>query len=66
MRTLEKIRNSSNRSERAPNAHTGFAVAMEVETGHVVSIASMPDYNPDVWKNGSISPENYKNINIIC
>lgn len=60
MRTLEKIRNSSNRSERAPNAHTGFAVAMEVETGHVVSIASMPDYNPDVWKNGSISPENYK------
>ncbi|MCE5171534.1 penicillin-binding protein 2 [Paenibacillus profundus] len=60
MEHLKKLRNSSNRFESAPNARTGFAVAMEVDTGNVVSIASMPDYDTNVWKNGSISPENYR------
>lgn len=59
MQTLERIRNSSNRSERAPYARTGYAVAMEVDTGNIIAMASMPDYDPNVWRNGSITPEDY-------
>ena len=61
MSHLEKIRNSSNRSERAPYAVTGYAVAMEVETGKVISMASMPDYDPNIWAGGSITQEVYDN-----
>lgn len=57
--TLKKIRTSSNPLERAPYAQTGYAVAMEVDTGNVVAMASMPDYDPNVWKNGQISDEDY-------
>lgn len=32
------------------NATTGYAVAMEVDTGNIVAMASMPDYDPnDEW-----------------
>ncbi|MBM7566010.1 peptidoglycan D,D-transpeptidase FtsI family protein [Paenibacillus sacheonensis] len=41
------------------DATTGYAVAMEVNTGKVVAMASMPDYDPEVWAGGSISPEDY-------
>ncbi|TVX87098.1 peptidoglycan D,D-transpeptidase FtsI family protein [Paenibacillus agilis] len=57
---LEKLRNSPNSIERAPYAKTAYAVAMEVDTGNIVSMASMPDYDPNVWRNGSISPEDHK------
>lgn len=57
--TLSKIRSSSNPLESAPNAQTGYAVAMEVDTGNVVAMASMPDYDPNVWRNGQISSEDY-------
>lgn len=60
MQTLQKIRNSSNPVEQAPNARTGYAVAMEVKTGNIVAMASMPDYDSNVWKNGSISVEDYE------
>lgn len=63
MTHLEKIRNSPNtRYERAEHAFTGFAVAMEVDTGKVVAMASMPDYNPNIWAGGSISLEDYENF----
>ncbi|WP_138495248.1 peptidoglycan D,D-transpeptidase FtsI family protein [Paenibacillus pinistramenti] len=45
-----------------PNAQTGFAVAMEVDTGKVVAMASMPDYDPNVWSSGGISPSDYEAI----
>lgn len=45
-----------------PNAKTGYAVAMEVETGNVVAMASMPDYDTNVWQSGGISPENWSKI----
>ncbi|WP_223067613.1 peptidoglycan D,D-transpeptidase FtsI family protein [Paenibacillus caui] len=45
-----------------PNAQTGFAVAMEVNTGKVVAMASMPDYDPNVWRTGSITPSAYEAI----
>ncbi|GAE08122.1 permease of the drug/metabolite transporter [Paenibacillus sp. JCM 10914] len=36
-----------------PNAQTGYAVAMEVDTGNIVAMASMPDYDSNVWEFGS-------------
>ncbi|WP_081757137.1 peptidoglycan D,D-transpeptidase FtsI family protein [Gorillibacterium massiliense] len=32
-------------------AVAGYAVAMEVDTGRIVAMASMPDYNPSSWYN---------------
>ncbi|OPA73861.1 cell division protein FtsI [Paenibacillus selenitireducens] len=45
-----------------PNAHAGYAVAMEVKTGNIVAMASMPDYDPNIWRGGKISNEEYKDI----
>lgn len=45
-----------------PNAKTGYAVAMEVETGNVVAMASMPDYDPNVWQSGTIATEDWNKI----
>jgi cell division protein FtsI/penicillin-binding protein 2 len=42
-------------------ATTGFAVAMEVKTGKVIAMASMPDYDPNLWS-GGISPKDYKAV----
>jgi penicillin-binding protein 2 len=55
---LQKIRTSTNKAEAAPNAKTGYAVAMEVKTGKVVAMASMPDYDPNLWQ-GGISSKDY-------
>lgn len=59
---INKIRTSTNSAERAPNAKIGFAVAMEVQTGKVIAMASMPDYDPNIWSGGSISNYDYKNL----
>lgn len=48
-------------NEKGVNAVAGYAVAMEVATGHVVAMASMPDYDPNVWR-GGISPEVYAEV----
>ncbi len=45
-----------------PYAKTGYAVAMEVDTGNVVAMASMPDYDTNVWQSGGISSENWQQI----
>jgi len=42
-------------------ATTGFAVAMEVKTGKVVAMASMPDYDSNLWQ-GGISPKDYDEV----
>ncbi|MEC0230022.1 peptidoglycan D,D-transpeptidase FtsI family protein [Paenibacillus alba] len=34
------------------NAEAGYAVAMEVETGRVVTMANFPDYNSNEWTGG--------------
>lgn len=52
---------SSNKYYNNPNAYTGYAVAMEVKTGKVVAMASMPDYDTNIWI-PSISWKNYKEI----
>ncbi|MDQ0060703.1 peptidoglycan D,D-transpeptidase FtsI family protein [Paenibacillus harenae] len=59
---IKKISTSSNSYERAEYAKTGYAVAMEVDTGKVVAMASMPDYDPNIWSGGRISNEDYENI----
>ncbi|GAA0136546.1 penicillin-binding protein 2 [Paenibacillus sp. YSY-4.3] len=45
-----------------PNAKTGYAVAMEVETGNIIAMASMPDYDSNVWKSGGVSGDIWKEI----
>jgi len=58
---LEYLRNAPPSSgDRAEYARAGYAVAMEVDTGKVVAMASMPDYDPNVWMGGQISPSNYE------
>lgn len=59
---LEVLRTSTNPLIRAENARSGFAVAMEVDTGNVVAMASMPDYDPNVWVRDSVSTEQYNQI----
>ncbi|WP_019535190.1 peptidoglycan D,D-transpeptidase FtsI family protein [Paenibacillus ginsengihumi] len=44
------------------NAVAGYAVAIETETGKVVAMASMPDYDPNVWIGGIGSTEEYLRI----
>ncbi|ASS65569.1 MULTISPECIES: penicillin-binding transpeptidase domain-containing protein [unclassified Paenibacillus] len=55
---IDKLRHSTTKPENAGNkAKIGFAVAMEVDTGKVVAMASMPDYDPNQWKDGTPSKE---------
>ncbi|MBE1446199.1 peptidoglycan D,D-transpeptidase FtsI family protein [Paenibacillus sp. OAS669] len=61
---LSFLRNRSAAGEfaYAPNARSGFAVAMEVQTGRVVAMASMPDYDTNLWTGGISSNEVYNQI----
>ncbi|MBW7457814.1 peptidoglycan D,D-transpeptidase FtsI family protein [Paenibacillus sepulcri] len=52
-------------SEHAANAKTGYAVAMEVKTGKVISMASMPDYDPNIWEGGRIGTDDYDKISAV-
>ncbi|WP_397334096.1 peptidoglycan D,D-transpeptidase FtsI family protein [Paenibacillus macerans] len=45
-----------------PHAKTGYAVAMEVDTGNVVAMASMPDYDTNLWQSGGVSTEDWNKI----
>ncbi|PUA37117.1 cell division protein FtsI [Paenibacillus elgii] len=58
---LAALQSSGNRFAYAPNARAGYAVAMEVKTGKVVAMASMPDYDPNLWI-GGISKSDYDSI----
>jgi cell division protein FtsI/penicillin-binding protein 2 len=59
---IDWVHNNAVSGETHPHAKTGYAVAMEVDTGNVIAMASMPDYNTNVWQTGSISNEDYKKI----
>lgn len=45
-----------------PDALTGYAVAMEVDTGNIVAMASMPDYDTNVWTQEKLDPEVWNEI----
>ncbi|WP_410772036.1 peptidoglycan D,D-transpeptidase FtsI family protein [Fontibacillus sp. BL9] len=59
---IDWVHNNRVSGEVHPNAKTGYAVAMEVETGNVIAMASMPDYDTNVWQTGGISPEKWSEI----
>ncbi|WP_037291225.1 peptidoglycan D,D-transpeptidase FtsI family protein [Saccharibacillus sacchari] len=44
---------------KLPKAISASAVAMEIDTGNVVTMASMPDFDANVYRTGSISNSNY-------
>ncbi|MDF2935310.1 MAG: penicillin-binding protein 2 [Paenibacillaceae bacterium] len=44
------------------NALAGYAVGIEVDTGRVVAMASMPDYNTNIWSKERIPTEEYNSI----
>ncbi|TLS53357.1 penicillin-binding protein 2 [Paenibacillus antri] len=56
---LDQLEHMQKSTEKYPsmgkNALAGYAVAMEVDTGNVVAMASMPDYDSNVWS-GSTMP----------
>ena len=45
-----------------PDALTGYAVAMEVDTGNIVAMASMPDYDTNVWTAEKLDSEVWNKI----
>lgn len=60
---LDLMKSSSQRYyAMGRNAVAGYAVAMEVETGKIVAMASMPDYDPNEWIGGIASKEKYDEI----
>nr|WP_237392061.1 penicillin-binding transpeptidase domain-containing protein [Paenibacillus dendrobii] len=46
-----------------PEAVTGYAVAMEVDTGNIVAMASIPDYDTNIWGTGSASTADFNKLN---
>nr|WP_274528684.1 penicillin-binding protein 2 [Paenibacillus piscarius] len=65
MQTEQAIKDQLNWLHHNPvqgTTHTaaliGYAVAMEVDTGKVITMAHMPDYDPNVWN----QPEVFKSI----
>ncbi|MDI4647854.1 peptidoglycan D,D-transpeptidase FtsI family protein [Cohnella hashimotonis] len=58
---IATTRASTAKTLRDAQPTTGYAVAMEVETGRVVAMASMPDYDPNIWQ-GGISQEELDEI----
>lgn len=45
-----------------PDAKTGYAVAMEVDTGNIVAMASMPDYDTNVWTAEKLDSDTWNKI----
>ena len=45
-----------------PDALTGYAVAMEVDTGRIVAMASMPDYDTNVFTTDRLDPDVWSKI----
>ncbi|MEK4512640.1 peptidoglycan D,D-transpeptidase FtsI family protein [Paenibacillus sp. FSL K6-2524] len=62
MYQLDWVHNNPVAGKTHPDAKTGYAVAMEVDTGKVIAMASMPDYDTNIWQTGSVSNEEYKKI----
>jgi penicillin-binding protein 2 len=46
---------------KGSKAKSGYAVAMEIDTGKIISMASMPDYDANYWI-GGIKTENYNKV----
>ncbi|MFC5652451.1 peptidoglycan D,D-transpeptidase FtsI family protein [Paenibacillus solisilvae] len=62
MAQLHFLQTTSQRDKYQRYAKTGYAVAMEVKTGKIISMASMPDYDPNIWEGGRIGTDQYNSI----
>ncbi|HPL53639.1 MAG TPA: penicillin-binding transpeptidase domain-containing protein [Bacillota bacterium] len=58
-KTMEEIRNGIGKSRQYVNATSGAAVAIDVNTGKILALASEPNYDPNLFAAG-ISNENWK------
>ncbi|QGQ94200.1 penicillin-binding protein 2 [Paenibacillus psychroresistens] len=55
---LEFLQHSTDKNYSLGNkAVAGYAVAIEVETGRVMAMVSMPDYDPNLWIGGMTQTE---------
>jgi len=61
MDQIDFVNNASGKQYENAHPTTGYAVAMEVDTGKVVAMASMPDYDPSVWQ-GGISQKDLESV----
>jgi cell division protein FtsI/penicillin-binding protein 2 len=62
MDQLSWLHSNAVQGKTHPNALTGYAVAMEVDTGNIVSMASMPDYDTNIWTSGSLPTDVWNSI----
>jgi cell division protein FtsI/penicillin-binding protein 2 len=62
MDQISWLHSNSVQGKTHPDALTGYAVAMEVDTGNIVAMASMPDYDTNVWTQEKLDPEVWKKI----
>lgn len=58
-KTMEEIRSGKGKSRPYPNATSGAAVAIDVNTGKILALASEPRYDPNLFAAG-ISNEDWK------
>lgn len=59
LKYLQEDPASRRTNPKGTQAHSAFAVAMEVDTGKVISMVNYPDYDPNIWRGGRISTELY-------
>jgi cell division protein FtsI/penicillin-binding protein 2 len=62
MDQISWLHNNPVQGKYHPDALTGYAVAMEVDTGNIVAMASMPDYDTNVYNAEKMTPEVYEKI----
>ncbi len=61
-KTMSDIRKGSF-GDKFPDANVGAAVALDINTGEILAIASLPNYDPDLFASGGISAAGWNGLN---